>query len=166
MVIASMDSLRFQPPSKGRPGSSRAGRARLRSSTSTSGSQGVFATSNIHGTPEWDRAAGFSFWVKGDGTDQFGGLEFIFDDDYSVRYDLVFPVKGPSGEGDRGVGRPGPGAPGSEGPAAGRSRRQPAFEARGLWFGRWWYWGDYPALAFAIDDIRLDRSIDRDSRAD
>ena len=40
------------------------------------------------------KADGLSFWVKGDGTDGFGGLEFIWDDDYSVRYDLCFPVKG------------------------------------------------------------------------
>ena len=25
-----------------------------------------------------------------------------------------------------------------------------------LWVGKWWYWRDYPAHSFAIDDIRLD----------
>jgi len=37
--------------------------------------------SNIHGRPEWDQADGFSFWVRGEGTEGFGGLEFIDDDE-------------------------------------------------------------------------------------
>jgi hypothetical protein len=36
----------------------------------------AFFTSNIHGKPEWDHAQGFSFWVRGNGSDGFGGLEF------------------------------------------------------------------------------------------
>ena len=51
----------------------------------------------IHGTPAWDRAAGLSFWVKGDGSDHFGGLELIYDDDYAVRYDFAFPSRARSG---------------------------------------------------------------------
>src|SRR4051794_38894947 len=54
----------------------------------------TFFTSNLRGTADWDRAAGFSFWVKGDGMPGFGGIEFIYDDDYAVRYDLAFPVSG------------------------------------------------------------------------
>ena len=33
-----------------------------------------------------------------------------------------------------------------------------------LWFGKWWYWGGYPAIAFSIDDIRLEPKIERDAR--
>ncbi len=93
-VIASMDTPRFQPPPKG---TARLVPGRTGQSLAfhfDKNSKGAFATSNIHGTPDWDRAAGFSFWVKGDGTDQLAGLEFIFDEDYAVRYDYAFPVKG------------------------------------------------------------------------
>src|SRR5690348_4822903 len=30
---------------------------------------------NMQPTPEWDSAAGFSFWVKGDGSDHLGGIQ-------------------------------------------------------------------------------------------
>jgi hypothetical protein len=35
----------------------------------------TFFTSNLHGMAEWDKAEVFSFWVKGDGSDSFAGLE-------------------------------------------------------------------------------------------
>ena len=91
-VIASMDAPRFQSPKEkgrseiveGKVG--KATRFQLDNASST-----TFFTSNIHGTADWDRAAGFSFWVKGNGSRGLGGLEFIYDDDYAVRYDLAFP---------------------------------------------------------------------------
>ena len=124
--------------------------------------RGVFCTSNLRGDPAWDRAEGFSFWVKGDGVDGFGGLEFIYDDDYAVRYDLAFPVKGDAWTKVTVSWRdlvsvlPGPrsrtlGTPGGPEPS----------KLSGLWFGKWWYWGDYPALGFAIDEIRLEPTIRR-----
>src|ERR1022692_4356651 len=86
-LIASMDEVRFQAPKeKGRAElvAGEVGKA-LRVQVDQN-SISTFFTSNIHGTPEWDRAQGFSFWVKGEGTDGFGGIEFIYDEDYSVRY--------------------------------------------------------------------------------
>jgi hypothetical protein len=53
----------------------------------------TFFTSTLRGTPGWDKAAGLSFWVKGDGAPGWGGLQLIFDDDYAVRYDAAFPVR-------------------------------------------------------------------------
>lgn len=35
----------------------------------------AFFTSTVRGTPAWDETAGFSFWVQGDGTDHFAGLQ-------------------------------------------------------------------------------------------
>jgi lysophospholipase L1-like esterase len=161
-VIASMDALRFQPPKTGtaRLVAGRSGQAvQFHFDKDT---QGGFATSNIHGTLEWDDSAGFSFWVKGDGSDQFAGLEFIFDDDYAVRYDVVFPVKGAEWRKvtvaweDLVPVLPGPKAR----PLGGRGGNRPA-KLSALWVGRWWYWRDYPALTFAIDDIRLEPASGR-----
>src|SRR5439155_10269913 len=80
-VIETMDTVCFQTPrEKGRvsvvPG--KAGNA-LRFAFD-SDCRSTFFTSGIHGTPEWDEADGLSFWVKGDGSDQFGGLELIYDE--------------------------------------------------------------------------------------
>jgi lysophospholipase L1-like esterase len=125
----------------------------------------VFFTSRIRGTPEWDKAAGLSFWVRGDGTDGFGGLQLIFNDDYAVRYDVAFPVRGTKwtrvvvpwrdfvpvlpGEKSRPLDPAGPNKP---------SR------VSALWVGKWWYWGDYPPVSFALDEIRLDPTIELDPK--
>jgi lysophospholipase L1-like esterase len=165
-VIAPMDEIRFQPPrEKGQAElvDGKVGRAvRFRFEKDA---RGAFFTSNLRGTADWDRADGFSFWVKGDGTDGLGGLQFIYDEDYAVRYDLAFPVKGTDWQRVTVAWRdlipvlPGPsakplGAPGGNLPS----------KLSGLWFGKWWYWGDYPALSFAVDEIRLEPTVDRDPR--
>ena len=94
-LIATMDEMRFRPPrEKGTADLVEGKVGKAVRFHFDKDARSTFFTSNIHGTPEWDRAAGFSFWVKGDGTDGFGGLQFIYDDDYAVRYDLCFPVKG------------------------------------------------------------------------
>jgi lysophospholipase L1-like esterase len=164
-VIASMDPMRFQAPKeKGRaePVAGKVGGA-IRFQFDND-ARGVFFTSNIHGAPEWDRAQGFSFWVKGEGHDGFGGLEFIYDEDYAVRYDLCFPIKGREWTkvtvawADLIPVLPGPrakplGSPGGNSPS----------KLSGLWIGRWWYWGNYPALDFALDEIRLEPTVHRDA---
>ncbi len=158
-----MDTPRFQPPPKG---TARLVPGRTGQSLAfhfDKNSPGSFATSNIHGTPDWDCAAGFSFWVKGDGTDQLAGLEFIFDEDYAVRYDYAFPVKGTDWRQvivawDDLI----PVLPGLRSRHLGGEDGNPPSKLTGLWIGRWWYWADYPKLDFAMDDIRLEPTIDRE----
>jgi lysophospholipase L1-like esterase len=163
-LIASMDDAQFRPPSqKGNVSvvDGKVGKANL--FRVENDGRNVFFTSNLRGKAEWDRAAGFSFWVKGDGTTQLGGLEFIFDDDYSVRYDLAFPIKGAEWAkvtvawNDLVPVLPGPKAKPLGGPGG-----NPPSKLSSLWFGKWWYWGDYPAQTFAVDEIRLEPAITRD----
>ncbi len=165
-MIASMDDLRFQSPKeKGRaePVAGKAGKA-IRFHFDKN-ARGTFFTSNIRGTPDWDRVEGFSFWVKGEGADGFGGLEFIYDEDYSVRYDLCFPVKGRAWtKVTIAWGDLIPVLPGPKTKPLGTSDGNPPSKLSGLWIGRWWYWGDYPALDFAIDEIRLEPKVERDAR--
>ena len=52
----------------------------------------AFATSHVRGASSWDKAAGFSFWAKSEG-DGLAGLQFIYDDDFAVRYDFAFRVR-------------------------------------------------------------------------
>ena len=128
-------------------------------------SRNAFFTSNLRGQPAWDKAAGLSFWVKGDGSDSFGGLQLIYDDDFAVRYDYCFPIKSKEWTKITVAWRdlvpvlPGPksrplGLPGGNAPS----------KVSALWFGKWWYWRDYPAHAFAVDDIRLEEHIDLDTK--
>ena len=51
-----------------------------------------FMTAGVKATPEWDQAAGHSFWVRGDGSTNFGGLELIDRDNYALRYGYCFPL--------------------------------------------------------------------------
>lgn len=166
-LISGMDELRYTPPKeKGRaelvPG--KVGRA-VRFAFDRD-ARSAFFTCNTRGTPEWAKAAGFSFWVKGDGGDHTAGLEFVYDDDYAVRYDFAFLVKGTAWTkvtvawDDLVPVLPGP----KSNPLGGPAGNSPA-KLVGPWFGKWWYWGDYPALSFAVDEIRLEPTIDRDTNS-
>ncbi len=167
-VIETMDQLRFHAPPQNGTTSLVDGRSgKAIEFQFDQGSQGSFATSNIHGTPEWDRAAGFSFWVKGDGSAQVAGLEFIFDEDYAVRYDLAFPIKGSDWNKVTVAWQDLlPVLPGPRARPLGTKEGNPPSKLSGLWVGRWWYWADYPALKFAIDDIRLEPRLVRDLKDD
>jgi lysophospholipase L1-like esterase len=164
-VIDSMDTLRFRPPAgKGKADQVEGKVGKAVRFTFDKDSQNAFFTGNHRGTADWDRAAGISFWVKGDGSEQFGGIQLIYDEDYSLRYDFCFPIRGsewtkvtiawrdfvPVLPGAKSVplGQPGGNAPG---------------KISALWFGRWWYWRDYPAASFTVDEIRLEETIERDT---
>lgn len=160
--VASMDDLKFSPPKeKGKAElvDGKVGKA-VRFSFEKD-ARSTFFTSNIRGTPAWDQAAGISFWVKGDGNLQFCGLELIYDDDFAVRYDLCFPVMGADWTKMTVAWSDFvPVLPGPKSKPLGKSGNSPA-KISGVWIGKWWYWGDYPAGDFAIDDIRLEPAIDR-----
>jgi len=40
----------------------------------------------------------------------------------------------------------------------------PPSKLSAMWFGKWWYWGDYPAHTFTVDEIRLEAKIERDAK--
>ena len=83
-VIFDMDTIRHQPgtvgPQKTPIGTvelveGKVGRA-CRFSFGTNNQSGFF-TASVRPTPAWDLAAGLSFWIKGDGSTNWGGLELI-----------------------------------------------------------------------------------------
>jgi lysophospholipase L1-like esterase len=160
-VIDPLDELRFRAPkekARAELVDGKVGRAiRL---TYDADARGAFFTSNLRGAPEWDQAEGFSFWVKGDGSDSYGGLEFIYDEDYAVRYDFAFPIKNTEWQKITVAWRdlvpvlPGPRAKLLDPKGENRPSRLSA-----LWFGKWWYWGDYPAHSYTIDDLRLETTL-------
>jgi len=118
----------------------------------------AFVMTDIRGKPEWDKAAGFSFWVKGDGSKRFGGVQLIWNGDFSARYDFMFPIDGTDWRqvtvrwSDLTPVLPGAEFLGSDGPA-------PA-KFSSLWFGKWWYWRDYAAHSYTLDELRLEPVIE------
>lgn len=159
-----MDDLRFSPPKEKGQAALVAGKiGKAVQFAFDKDARSTFFTSNIRGTAEWNQAAGFSFWVKGDGPSQFGGLELIYDDDYALRYDFGFPVKGT--EWTKVVIAWSdliPVLPGTRAKPLG-TKETPPSKMTAFWVGKWWYWGEYPAGTFAIDEIRLEPTIERDT---
>jgi len=60
--------------------------------TFVEGASSGFATAWVPAKANWDQAAGFSFWVKGDGSSSWGGIELIDGEDYGLRYAYCFPI--------------------------------------------------------------------------
>ena len=84
LVLFDMDTIRHQPgtvgPQKAPIGTvelveGKVGRA-CRFNFGTNNQSGFF-TASVRPTLAWDQAAGLSFWVKGDGSTNWGGLELI-----------------------------------------------------------------------------------------
>ncbi len=127
--------------------------------------KGAMIAGRFGGTPDWNKAAGISFWLKADGSDHLGALEFIWNDDYGLRYayafslkdtawrklvvawrDLLPEVSNPSARPiDAATGN----APAKLGP---------------IWFGKWWYWRDTAAHSYSIAELRLEPTIELDRR--
>jgi len=124
---------------------------------------GGFFTASVGADSRWDEAAGISFWVKGDGSSSWGGLELIDASDYGLRYGYCFPIDSTEW---RKITVPWcdlvPELPAGQ-PVDARAGYAPSAFGN-LWFGKWYYWGDYPAHAFAIDQIALERNIPVDSQ--
>ena len=119
-----------------------------------------FMTAAVRGQPAWDKADGFGFWVRGagDGT-QWGGIELIDRDDFGLRYACCFPVAGRDWQ--RVTVRWDEMTPELKNPLMGGPGGYQPSHLGQFWFGRWYYWGGYPAVTFDVDDVRLEPKIDR-----
>ena len=129
------------------------------------GSSGGFMTAGVNATPEWDRAGGFSFWVKGDGSDAFGGIEVIDKSDFGVRYGYCFPID--STEWRKVVVPWRDLIPELAAPPVNAEAKDPksGYAPHGFgnfWFGKWFYWHDYSAHSYAIDQVALEPKIEPD----
>lgn len=119
-----------------------------------------FMTLWVNATADWDQAEGFSFWVKGDGSAHWGGLELIDGDDYALRYGYCFPID--STEWTRIVVPWRDVIPELAGPLVDPKAGYAPARFRNLWFGKWYYWREFPACAYAIDQVALEKTIDLD----
>lgn len=130
-----------------------------------SDNKNVFSQGRGAADPSWDGAAGFSFWVKGDGSNHLGGIEFIWNGDYGQRYGYAFPINSTAWtkvvvpwrdlipeKSD--IAQP-------LDPKTGN----PPSKLGQITFGKWWYWKDYDAYSYTIEDLRLEPNIKPDSQA-
>jgi lysophospholipase L1-like esterase len=120
--------------------------------------RGGFMTARVRPTEAWDQAEGFSFWVKGDGSSHWGGIELIDRDDFSLRYGYCFPIN--STEWRKVVVPWSDLTPELTGPLVDVNKGYAPSHFGNFWFGKWFYWRDYPAISYAIDQVQLEKSID------
>jgi len=168
-LVFDMDTIRHQPgvvgPQKAPVGTvelveGKAGRAcRFRFGTNN---QSGFFTASVRPTPAWDRAAGFSFWVRGDGSTNWGGLELIDGSDYALRYGYCFPIHSTEWRQITVAWRDlVPELP--KGQVVGAKGGYAPSRFGNLWFGKWFYWRDFPACSFAIDQVALEPALELDT---
>lgn len=122
-----------------------------------------FFTAWVNPRENWDQYAGFSFWVKGDGSTSCGGLEFVDGENYALRYGYCFPinstgwVKMTVAWSDL--------IPELAGQIVDPKHGYPPSKFRNLWVGKWAYWREYPACSFTIERMMLEKTIDRPAPA-
>lgn len=121
--------------------------------------KGVFVRGRAISNAAWDKAAGLSFWVKGDGSEHLGGIQFIWNGDYAARYGYAFPISGTAWQKIVVPWRdliPELSTPLK--PIDARTGNAPS-KLGAITFGKWWYWNDFAAHSYTIDDIRLEPLI-------
>ncbi len=122
------------------------------------GASGGFISARIRPTPEWDKSDGFSFWVKGDGSAHWGGIELIDRDDFGLRYGYCFPID--STDWQKIVVSWRDVIPELAGPLVDGAGGYAPSKFGNFFFGKWFYWRDYPAESFTIDRVQLENTID------
>ena len=108
---------------------------------------------------EADDCAGVSFWVKGDGSDNFGCLHLI-DSTYAKRYDFAFPVK--NTEWTKITVPWCDFMPVIAGPVIDPKTGFKPSGVEAYFFGKFHYWPDRPAHSFTMDTLALEKTIDVD----
>ena len=126
------------------------------------GARSGYFRASVRATQAWDEAGGISFFVRGDGSNSWAGIELIDATDYSLRYAACFPIDSTEW---RKVVIPWedliPELPAGL-PVDPKNGYSPS-RFGNLWFGKWYYWGEYPAHRYDIDHIALEPNIQTDS---
>jgi lysophospholipase L1-like esterase len=129
--------------------------------TFVDGARGGFMTGRVRDAADWDAADGFSFWVKGDGSGAWGGIELIDRDDFSLRYGYCFPID--STEWRRIVVPWRDVIPELAGPLVDPRGGMPPHRFGYFSFGKWYYWREYPAERYTIDQVSLEPETPADA---
>ena len=164
-LISSMDDVRVQnPKEKGRGETVDGKTGKAVKFSFENGCKTQFCITNIRPTAEWDKAEGFSFWLKGDGSKHFGCIQLIWNEDYAARYDVAFPLDSTEWKKITVAWRDLiPALPNAASkPIDPKSGNAPS-KLGTLWFGKWWYWRDDAAHSYTIDEMRLASKVALDT---
>ena len=163
-LVNSMDDVKVTPPKeKGRAETVEGKVGKAVKFSFDAGCKSQFCITNIRATPDWDKAEGFSFWLKGDGSKHFGAIQLIWNEDYGARYDVAFPLDSTEWRKITVAWRdlvpvlPGPSCKFLD-PKSGNAPSK----LGSLWFGKWWYWRDDAAHSYSVDEIHLETTIASD----
>ena len=118
-----------------------------------------FFTAWVNPAEDWNQCAGFSFYVKGDGSRSCGGLEFIDGENYALRYGYCFPIE--STEWVKVTVAWSDLMPEIAGPLVAPDGGYAPGKFRNVWVGKWGYWREFPACSFAIERMALEKTIER-----
>ena len=161
-VIFDMDTMRFKQDEKNPSGTiqqveGKFGKALRFDFNEIKDGTSKFFMGYTKTPPEADQCQGLSFWLKGDGSDNFACLELIDESNYGLRYDYAFPIKPTEWTKITVPWRDflpilaGPLIDGKDGFKPSR------FGA--YWLGKFYYWPSKPAIGFALDQIALEKTI-------
>ncbi|MFB3891636.1 MAG: SGNH/GDSL hydrolase family protein [Phycisphaerae bacterium] len=120
----------------------------------------TFMTAYAKTPAEADECAGVSFWLKGDGSDNFGCLQLI-DSTYARRYDYAFPLK--NTEWTKITIAWCDFMPVIAGPVIDPKNGFKPSGIEAYFFGKFHYWPSRPAISFTMDTLALEKKIDVDS---
>jgi lysophospholipase L1-like esterase len=118
----------------------------------------AFFRREIAADSTWDRSDGFSFLLKGDGSDGVGGLEWIGAGNFERRYAVAFSLRDTSWTRVTALWRD----------VIPELSRIPFLDTEDfgpgdfghLMLGKWYYWRDYGPHSFSVDDVRLEGEIE------
>ena len=167
-VIMDMDTVQFSPGVFGEEdqpvGTVEAAEGRSGSACRfnfVEGASNGYFSAEVEAGPAWEEAEGISFWVKGDGSDSWGGLELVDTSDYALRYGYAFPIT--STEWVKIT------VPWCDLipilPAGSLVDSENGYRPSGFGhvrFGKGWYWREFPANSFTVDEMALEESIPLD----
>ena len=121
--------------------------------------RGGFFTGAVKPTPAWNDTDGFSFWVKGDGSSTFGGIELIDKSDFGLRYGYCFPIDSTEWRKVTVAWRDL--VPELAGPLVDAKSGYAPANFGNFWFGKFYYWRDFSAHSFTIDYVALEKNIEQ-----
>ncbi len=120
----------------------------------------IFPGGKITPSPDWDQTDGFSFYVKGDGSESWGGIE-LADDSLAKRFGFCFPIN--STEWTK-ITVPWKALmPEIKGAIVDVKAGMKPSEFKYIQVGKWYYWGTYPACSYSLDNFAIEKKIDVDA---
>ena len=113
-----------------------------------------FMIGRIRPTETWDASDGFSFWVKGDGSKNWGGMELIDRDDFGKRYGVCFPIDSTDW---RKIEIPWRDViPELAAPLVNPKGGYPPSGFGNLFLGKWFYWREAPAESYTVEQFAIE----------